>query len=154
MKIVLVRHGQASDSPVDSERKLTEQGKKESHIVGKYLKNLNWNFKEILSSPLLRAKETADEIQNFLKVEISLKEVLKPNQGPRHFENLLLNYDNNDSLILVLHMPDIAEITSRLLKMPISSLYFSTGSAIGINIDIQRWENILVFLYQPNYLME
>lgn len=153
MKLILVRHAKAFEANQDPQRNLTEDGKKEATIIGKYIKKTGWKFQNLLSSPVLRAIQTAEIINREIQTNIIQKIELKPNYALENIDSLLLNFKIDDSLILVLHMPDIAEIVSRILKIPSSNLFFSTGSAIGLNItNLNPIEGILVFHYQPNFL--
>jgi phosphohistidine phosphatase len=153
MKLVLIRHAKAFEANQDPQRNLTEEGKKEAQVIRKYLQRLNWHFKEILTSPVLRAYQTAEIINEVFQTIIIQKNELKPNQATENIDSILLNYHLNDSLIIVLHMPDIAEIASKILKIPINNLFFSTCSAMGINItNLNPLEGILIFHYQPIYL--
>lgn len=153
MKIVLIRHAKAFESSEDPERHLTPKGKEESQLIGNIIKKTQWNFKEILTSPVLRAKETAEIIGFLLNLNVKETTGLKPNYALQNIQSILLEYDMNDSLILVLHMPDIAEITSKILNIPVSQIFFSTTSATGINItSLNPLQGILIFHYQPDLI--
>uniref|UniRef100_A0A832H1N8 Phosphohistidine phosphatase SixA n=1 Tax=Oscillatoriales cyanobacterium SpSt-402 TaxID=2282168 RepID=A0A832H1N8_9CYAN len=62
MELYLIRHGLAGESgsyPNDDERPLTEEGKKKTRQVAKRLVSLGLQFDLILTSPLVRAHQTA-----------------------------------------------------------------------------------------------
>ncbi len=153
MKIVLIRHAKAYESTEDPKRNLTEEGKKEAEKIAKLLKKTNWNFTEILTSPILRAYQTAEIINEQLQISIKQRKELEPNQAFFQLENHIYNYDPNDSIIFIVHMPDVAQIASKILKIPVDNLFFSTGSAMGINLsNLKPLQGILIFHYQPNFL--
>jgi phosphohistidine phosphatase len=63
IELYLIRHGLAGESGTytnDDERPLTEDGKKKTRLVAKRLMDLGLQFDLILTSPLVRAKQTAD----------------------------------------------------------------------------------------------
>lgn len=63
MKLYLVRHGlagQFGDYPDDNARPLTEEGKKKTARIAQKLAALGITFDKILSSPLVRARQTAE----------------------------------------------------------------------------------------------
>jgi phosphohistidine phosphatase SixA len=65
MRLVLMRHGEAGDadparSPGDRERPLTDAGRREHARVAASLRRMGVAFDRILTSPLTRARETAD----------------------------------------------------------------------------------------------
>ncbi|MCS7204144.1 MAG: phosphohistidine phosphatase SixA [Leptospiraceae bacterium] len=153
MKLVLIRHCKAYESYEDPERRLNEQGIQEAKIVARLLKKTNWKFKEILTSPILRAVQTCEVFNQEFHLPIVQRVELKPNNALVYFDSLLASYHANDAIIIVFHMPDVAEIAARILKLPSNNLYVSTGGMIGINLtNIQRLEGILVFMYQPELL--
>lgn len=153
MKLVLVRHCRAFEASQDPERNLTPDGIKEAKIIGNFLKKTNWKFQHILTSSVKRAVQTAHILKTFLDCEVLSKNELTPNLAIENFNNIIQNFDLSDNLIFVLHMPDIAILSSQILKLPDENLFFSTGSAIGINIqNIRNLKGILVFLYQPEFL--
>jgi len=79
MRLYLLRHG-AADWPnwdrSDDERPLTESGKKEMRKVAKFLRALDIPLEEIVSSPLTRARETADIVADRFKMHVREQEVL------------------------------------------------------------------------------
>ncbi|XP_060077034.1 serine/threonine-protein phosphatase PGAM5, mitochondrial-like [Ylistrum balloti] len=64
--LLLIRHGQYNtDGEDDSQRYLTELGRKQAEYTGQRLKDLGLSYTILLSSTMTRAKETADIIQKF-----------------------------------------------------------------------------------------
>ena len=65
MRLVLMRHAEAGDAdparwPGDRERPLTDAGRREHIQVAAALRRMGVTFDRILTSPLARARETAD----------------------------------------------------------------------------------------------
>jgi len=65
MRLVLMRHGEAGEAdparwPGDRERPLTDAGRREHALVAGALRRVGVTFDRILTSPLARARETAD----------------------------------------------------------------------------------------------
>lgn len=71
MEVYILRHGKAEEhtqnNASDAKRKLTETGKKELECIAKAMKNLEIEVDEIISSPLVRAKQTAEIVLKHLK---------------------------------------------------------------------------------------
>lgn len=57
MQLLLIRHAEASD---DAPRPLTEGGRQAQRLVSDALKRMGMTFDRLLTSPLLRARETAE----------------------------------------------------------------------------------------------
>ena len=64
MRVYLMRHATAEEPGAgpDAARRLTEQGRRESREAGEALRKQTSNLAVVLTSPRLRARETAEEI--------------------------------------------------------------------------------------------
>ena len=63
MELYLIRHGIAEErcpGVTDEERALTQEGQQKTEKIAQRLKKLNLNFDLILTSPLVRARQTAE----------------------------------------------------------------------------------------------
>jgi phosphohistidine phosphatase len=114
--IWFLRHGEAEDTTPDFDRKLTDKGRRQSVDAGATLDALGVEFDLCLSSPRVRARETAEHACEYLDVEIAVEERL---QGGR-FDALELAA-GLDNVLLVGHEPDfsdaIAELTGARVDM-------------------------------------
>jgi phosphohistidine phosphatase len=114
--IWFLRHGDAEDGQPDFERRLTDKGRRQSANAGATLDALGVEFDLCLSSPRVRARETAEHACEYLDVEIAIDERL---QGGR-FDALELAA-GLDNVLLVGHEPDfsdaIAELTGARVDM-------------------------------------
>jgi phosphohistidine phosphatase len=114
--IWFLRHGDAEDTQPDFDRKLTDKGRRQSADAGATLDALGVEFDVCLTSPRVRARETAEHACEYLDVEIVVDERL---QGG-HFDarELAAGLDN---VLLVGHEPDfsnaIAELTGGRVDM-------------------------------------
>jgi len=122
MKLYLVRHGIAQDRlggavQSDFQRPLTEEGKKETHMVALALKKLNVQPDLIVTSPLTRAEETAKILQEVLssKHELAIAEALAPGGTTGAIFKFLEKFDQIQEIFLVGHEPDIGRLAGQLL---------------------------------------
>jgi phosphohistidine phosphatase len=102
--IWLLRHGDAQDGSPDSERPLTEKGREQSRAVGAALKALGVEIDACLTSPKVRAAETARLACEPLGVEPQLEPKLAG--GPFDAEALAAGL--GDDVLLVGHDPDFS----------------------------------------------
>ena len=102
--IWLLRHGDAEDGSPDSERPLSEKGRKQSRAVGAALKALGVEIDACLSSPKVRAADTARLACEPLGVEPQLEPRLAG--GPFDAEALAAGL--GDDVLLVGHDPDFS----------------------------------------------
>lgn len=126
MKIYLVRHGIAGDhifgAPnADAQRRLTAEGKSETKDVAFGLKRIGINPKLIITSPLVRAKETAEIFHKVLgvKEELIITEALAPGSTANAVYKMLkqiLKVHFVDEIMLAGHEPDMGYLAGNLLS--------------------------------------
>jgi phosphohistidine phosphatase len=102
--IWLLRHGDAEDGSPDSERPLTDKGREQSQVAGAALKALGVEIDACLTSPKVRAAETARIACESLGVEPELEPKLAG--GP--FDPEALAAGLGDEVLLVGHDPDFS----------------------------------------------
>jgi phosphohistidine phosphatase len=102
--IWLLRHGEAADGSPDAERPLTEKGEAQSRAAGKALKALRVEVDACLSSPKVRAADTAKLACEALGVDVQMEPKLAG--GPFHADELAAGL--GDHVLLVGHDPDFS----------------------------------------------
>ncbi len=122
MELYLIRHGIAEEqtsSIKDEERSLTQEGRQKTEKVAQRIKNLGLQFDLILTSPLVRARQTA-EILIAAKLSSHLEEsAYLAFNG--EISNWLVdwlepkNYSPNTQLALVGHEPCLSNWAEILL---------------------------------------
>ena len=75
MRILLIRHGRQNSPLCNVNVPLAEEGRRQAELLGERLKNENVDA--IWSSDLIRAVETADIINQYLKVSREIRSDLK-----------------------------------------------------------------------------
>lgn len=123
MNVYLMRHGiaQAKDDPdigSDDDRELTKKGAKKARKVAKGLRALKIDFDRIITSPLPRAKETAEIVAKVFDMEEQVEEApeLKPQASVESLAARLLEYRDCQQLLLVGHQPFLGRAASLLLS--------------------------------------
>ena len=100
----LLRHGDAEDGSPDAERKLTAKGREQSRAAGAALAALGVKLEACLTSPKVRAAQTAELACESLGVEHELEPKLAG--GP--FDPEALAAGLGDEVLLVGHDPDFS----------------------------------------------
>jgi phosphohistidine phosphatase len=116
-----LRHGLAEDretwSGDDSLRPLTEKGKKKLAMLAGVLRDLNLNLDLILTSPYLRAFQTAEIVAQELGTPGILVEDsrLEPGFSEQELAAILNDHSDARSIMVVGHEPDFSETVSALI---------------------------------------
>ena len=141
MKLHLVRHATASDAaPNDAERELTREGREEARIAGAALAELDVKVSYILSSPLVRARQTAEIVAEALKLDkndVALLDELENNVSTTSLLKALRPYASAGEIILVGHMPSLAEHLAALIGAP-SARGFPLGKASVACVELEQ----------------
>src|ERR1041385_3674827 len=116
MRLYFLRHGEADwpnwDRP-DDERPLTEHGKKELRKLAKFLEVLDVSIDEIVTSPLPRARQTADIVADRLHVDVSEEKTLAENFDLADLKQLVRKY-SVENLMIAGHEPFFTDVICAL----------------------------------------
>lgn len=144
MNLYLLRHGIAvaqTDPSVgdDRERPLSHKGIKRMRKAAQGLLRLALPFDVVLTSPLLRARQTAEIVVDTLGKGLLLAEVsgLAPDRNVAHLMSELAHYQDRQHLLLVGHEPLLGELAAYLLDRNHSghlTLELKKGSLCHIEI--------------------
>lgn len=164
MNLYIIRHAIAVDEGTpeyqqDSDRPLTDKGRKKMRQIAKGLRALGVEFDLILSSPYVRACETAEILGDVFKMnkKIGFSDNLTPMADP----NLLIAEINEnhsvDSLALVGHEPHLSSLvgllTAENAKLDVT---IKKGGVIRLSADDLRQDRraTLEWLLTPGILVE
>jgi len=118
MKLYLLRHASASDVALsDAARELTREGQEEARIAGAALAKLDVKPSCILSSPLVRARQTAEIAAEAMKFpgDVDPLDELANGASTSSLLKALRSYTSVGEVLLVGHMPSLAEHLAALI---------------------------------------
>jgi phosphohistidine phosphatase len=153
MKLYLMRHGPAEDhapSGRDFDRALTHAGRERTRLVAVELGKRDEAPKRIVSSPLVRAVETARIVATTLELDVPLEESddLAPG-GDGHGLVRRLLAEGARRVMLVGHEPDISFLASQVL--PGWSRPFDKAMVLGVRVRADE-ETKQRFVLEPKTL--
>jgi phosphohistidine phosphatase len=142
MKLYLLRHATASDvAPSDAERKLTREGEGEARTAGLALAELGVKPSRILTSPLVRARQTAEIAARALKFrgDIELLDELTNGTSTPALLKVLPSHSPQEEILLVGHMPSLSDHLAALIgsKSP-QGLPLGKGSVACVDVEEMR----------------
>jgi phosphohistidine phosphatase len=163
MRLSLMRHGIAADrtSPEyenDSERPLTPKGERRVRRAAKGIQASGLSYDLILSSPYLRAKQTAEIVAQIVRTPegVMLAETLTPRGDPRQLiEGLCAEHRERQDVLLVGHEPYLSQLISTLLTGgPNLSVEMKRGALCALSVETLRFGRCasLIFLLTPRQL--
>lgn len=144
--LYLIRHAKSSrDHPGlnDSERPLMPKGIERSHRIIGFLKERGVHPDLIISSPAVRAFETAKLFATGLRYalkDISIEQKIYDGYYDRILDVIYGISDNIESLMIFGHNPTITNLANLFLHPGIDNMPTSTVVAIGF--DTLKWEEL------------
>jgi len=130
LHLYLIRHAEAvpngDPNYADDERPLTDAGREQARRLGTTLAAHGVRFDFVISSPLTRARQTAEELLQGLGTNpppLEFADELACGAKPRKVDRLVLKYDG-ESIALVGHQPDLGEYAGRLIGSKKASVDF------------------------------
>jgi phosphohistidine phosphatase len=118
VRVIVVRHADAAPGSPDEERTLTPEGREAARALGERL--AGEGIDAVLTSPLLRARETAAPIAEAAGVEAEADERLAPGATADDIRAALAG--RGDTVVVVGHQPDCGEavlaLTGREVSFP------------------------------------
>jgi phosphohistidine phosphatase len=138
--LYLIRHGLAAEPgdeyPDDAKRPLTSEGLSRLRREAKGLQALGVSFDQVLTSPLVRARQTAEVFAQAQdeKVPFAQLDALAPGGTPAQVLHALAEYARRRSIALVGHEPNMGELAAKLLGTR-TPLPFKKGAVCCIEFD-------------------
>jgi phosphohistidine phosphatase SixA len=110
VRLFLVRHAHSAPGDPDSLRPLSAEGREQARALGERLAPISLDA--VLTSPLLRARETATAIARAAGLEAQSDERLAPGASA---EDVLAAVEGTGETVAVVgHQPDCSEIAAAL----------------------------------------
>jgi phosphohistidine phosphatase len=140
IELYLIRHGLAEPRgdawPDDTKRPLTHKGIDRLRLEAASLDALGVSFDQILSSPLVRTKQTAEILAQRVapKAPLALTPALAPGGTPAQVMEELGRYAARKRIGIVGHEPGIGELAARLLGAR-AAIEFKKGGVCRIDVE-------------------
>ncbi|MFL6584273.1 MAG: phosphohistidine phosphatase SixA [Chthoniobacterales bacterium] len=148
--LYLVRHGEADwpgwDQP-DDERPLTKRGRSEVKKVAKFLRRMGAEPLLIFTSPLPRAKQTAQILAEQLCLELGVEEDLGKGFDAEKFRRIVTAHDV-ESIVLVGHEPDFTRVIFALTG---GDVVLAKAGVALVELEESAAKGILRWLFPPRF---
>ena len=161
MRVVLLRHGPAGKQdperwPDDAERPLSARGIGRTRMATSGLARLERGIGLILTSPLKRARETAEMLAEAREGEARLEvlDALSPGNSYRSVVDRLRELDADQTVALVGHEPDLGKLAGVLLLGAPAALPLKKAGAcvVGFPQQVEAGAGRLEWFLPPRVL--
>jgi phosphohistidine phosphatase len=124
MELILWRHADAENGKEDAKRALTEKGRKQAARIARWLKPRIGNDWLMLSSPAVRAQQTAEALGTRFDTRVALGTGASPDAILReaHWP------DGARNVIIVGHQPTLGQVAAQLLTGQSDDLGIKKGA--------------------------
>jgi phosphohistidine phosphatase len=112
VQLYLVRHAEAADGEPDELRPLTAEGRRAARELGERLAADGVRPDAVLTSPLLRARQTGAELARAAGIEPEPDERLAPGATPEGVKAAATG--RGETVVVVGHQPDCGRIAAAL----------------------------------------
>jgi len=141
LELYLIRHGIAAERgkewPDDSKRPLTPDGISRLRKTARGLNAIGVGFDQIVTSPLVRTRQTADIFAEELKSKppVVTADALAPAGTPASVIQEIARHVRKPRVALVGHEPNLGELAAQLIGSR-TSLEFKKGGICRIDFDV------------------
>ena len=155
LEIYLLRHAHAGNPDQwtgdDAERPLSAKGRKQAERLGRFLAERGFKPDAIVTSPKVRARQTADLVAASLKTRVETDQRLA---GPLDIKVLESVVDDagDSRVVLVGHDPDFSELAAELSGAQYLPLKKGTLVRIDVTLPMHGGSGLLRWLVPPDLL--
>jgi len=137
IELHLLRHAHAGDplawSGPDERRPLSDKGEKQSDRLGRFLVGVGFTSDAVITSPKVRAAQTADIVARHLGVPVIVDERLAGGLDLPDLEAILRDAGDPVRPVLVGHDPDFTDLVEVLTGS--GAMTMKKGAIIRIDVD-------------------
>lgn len=156
MELYLLRHAHAGDPSAwdgpDERRPLSEKGEKQADRLGRFLAGIGFQADAIITSPRLRAAQTAKAVAERLGLPVGEDDRLAGEVGIGTLESILRDAGEPVRPVIVGHDPDFTDLVATLCGA--ARVPMKKGALARIDVDrpLQPGAGTLRWLVPPDLL--
>ncbi len=118
MRLYFFRHGIAEEADVDRPdqlRQLTREGINRTKATARVMLAAGVKPRRLFSSPLARARQTADIVAQILDVKVTVRRALAPGFDLDAVSALIAGLRSTDEVMFIGHEPDFSTVISQII---------------------------------------
>lgn len=157
LELYLLRHAHAGNASEwtgdDAKRPLSAKGRRQAERLGRYLAELRFEPGSILTSPKLRALQTAQLVADSLGVGVVVDERLAGGLDLRVVE-VIVSEDGGRQVMLVGHDPDLSDICGELIGISYLPLKKGALARVDVSRPLAEGAGTLRWLLPPEVIVD
>jgi phosphohistidine phosphatase SixA len=158
IELHFLRHAHAGNpdawTGADEARPLSDKGEKQADRLGAFLAGVGFKPDAIITSPKLRAAQTAEIVARHLGLEIAFDDRLAGALEVETLETLLRDAGDPARPVVVGHDPDFSELVAELCGAPRLAMRKGALARIEILRPLRAGEGTLRWLVPPDLLKQ
>lgn len=152
MQLILLRHGKAEPTSMDGDfsRALVEKGREQARKAAKLLRTAGALPDIVLTSPLLRARQTADEFCQTAGMPGAVTQSwLASGMHPETALRELAAFKDFKSVAIVGHEPDLSQLIRWILGANAGGIEMKKGALACLEVYPPSRQGALLYLIPP-----
>jgi phosphohistidine phosphatase len=154
-QVYLVRHADAGNpaawSGPDEQRPLSQKGERQAERLGKFLAGIRFAPDAIVSSPKLRARQTAEAVAAEVGRQVELDARLGGDFGVDTIGDWLDEHSGATRVVFVGHDPDFSDVVAELCAS--TAIPMAKGALARLDLDDRRARSATIrWLIPPDAL--
>jgi phosphohistidine phosphatase len=154
LNLHLLRHADAGDPETwegdDAARPLSEKGVRQAERLGRHLKSVEFEPDAIISSPKVRALQTAEIVGRALGVSVTTDDRLAGSLNPSAVAALLRDAGRPSKPVIVGHDPDFTELLAELTGAPNLTMKKGAIARVDLTRGVKAGSGVLRWLLPPD----
>jgi phosphohistidine phosphatase len=155
LQLHLLRHADAGDPEAykgpDAERPLSAKGKDQAKRLGSFLNDVGFAPDAVISSPKVRARQTAELAADRWKTGVRFDDRLAAGFSPADVDAILADAGSPAKPVLVGHDPDFSELLSTLVGAEVT-MKKGAFARIDVRGSVADGRGTLRWLISPDLL--
>jgi phosphohistidine phosphatase len=157
-ELYLLRHAHAGDpegwTGDDAAQPLSAKGEAQADRLGRFLDGVGFRPGAIVSSPKVRARQTAEIVARHLGIDVRLDDRLAGGFDAATVDSILADLGNPSRPVLVGHDPDFSELLGFLAGTDRVTMKKGAFARIDVRGSVASGEGTLRWLVPPDLLEE